>query len=66
MDNWREKLKTGDIERAAAIAGCSSTVYRQSKSVPISEWTRYMIAINRELKKIVEDREEFLKQEGVC
>jgi len=60
MENWKEKIKTGDITEAAKRTGLSIQVYYSSQKISPTEWTAGMARINIALKNIVEEREQFI------
>ena|GEM_PF-3310503 len=57
MDNWRELLQRGDVSKAAKKAGCHVNKYSESLKLSPEDWTPAMVAINREVKRIVIERE---------
>ena len=63
MENWRDKIKQGDITEASHRARVAPTVYQQSKKLSPEDWTAGMARVNLELKKIVEEREQFIAEE---
>ncbi len=62
MTDWKKKIKKGDITEACRRAGVSNIVYQQSKKLAPSDFTPGMIRANIELKKIIDERDEFISQ----
>ena len=59
MENWREKIVHGDISEAARRAGVGRQWYGESLRIPVVDWEKRHIAINKALKEIVEEREAY-------
>jgi len=69
MENWRDLILRGDAAEAARRAGCTTTVYNQSRKLLPANWTPAMIKLNRELKAIVGEREKLrleFQEEWAC
>ena len=70
IENWRELIKSGDITDASKIVGCSRDYYARSLKINPAEWSPPMVAINREVKRIICEREtsraEFIKEAEAC
>lgn len=58
MENWKEKIKFGDITRAAERSGLKPNVYYASCRISVDQWTPSMVDINAALKNMIEEREK--------
>lgn len=57
MENWREKIKVGDISEASRRTGINQSTYHISKNKTPEKWTKSQRAINLAIKRIIEERE---------
>ena len=62
MENWKEKIKRGDVAEVCRRIGVSSTNYYESQKIPQEKWTSAMFRLNIELKKMIEERENFIAE----
>ena len=58
MENWKDKIKRGDIAVACRRVGVSATVYHESKKITPGKWTSGMYNVNIELKRMI--------RKGIC
>lgn len=62
MEDWRKKIKRGDIAEVCRRIGVTTQVYYDSLTKSNTEWTSSQFSVNIELKKMIEERENFIAE----
>ena len=62
MENWIEKMKRGDINKAARLANLDTANYRNARAKGFKDMSPAEITILHALKEVIEKREKMLAE----